>query len=285
MKNVALSDKQKFYVELILTTIVLTFVLVFTFFIFNKIFIKQEPTYLTNTISAFLGAFIAFIFIRFAEFLDKIFKRMAKHRDALLSLQKLGNEYLNTIGDNIFVIDDFTKIAKKRLGQTPPFIYFNELHEFIYDKQLIKGLTNLEIANDLFSFEASVEKMNSSIRATNRFYLVIRDALVSGSITSESYSQNVNNLLGKLNELKGFLKDLEDEDLVLMTKVRILIDEEQTFYTRVLNRVAKKELTQKQIDRMPKERKKLEMEIEETKKISRSRIDKVLKNQKGKKND
>lgn len=282
MSRALLTDRGKFYLELFLAIIILALGFVFAFFLFDKVFIKQDQNYLTNTISAFLGAFIAFIFIRFTEFLDKLFKRKTKHRDALISLEKLGNEYLNTISDNIFIIDEFTKIANEKSGQLPPFIYFNELHEFKYDKTIIKGLTNLEIINDQFSFEASVEKMNSSLRSTNRFYITIRDALVSGNIDPQTYFQNVSNLIEKLLELKAFLKNLENENLDLMTKVRILIHDEESFYTRVLRRILKKELTYDQKMRIPGERKKLEEEIKQTEEQSRARIDVVERNIKGK---
>ena|SRR3989344_4052336 len=281
MSRTTLTDRQKFYLELLIVILIFAFVFVFSAFFFDKIFVDRDTTYLTSTLSAFLGAFLAFIFVRIAAFFDKIFARKIKHRDSLVALETLCNEYQNLIGDDIFIIDDFVKIAEKNLKNKQPFIYFNVLHELHFDKKIVKGLGNLELINDHFSFEASVQKINGSISATNRFYKDIKDAFIGNKIDQATYFTNIEILISKLKELKIFLEDLEDQNKDLLTKVRILIQDELTFYTQVLSRLLKKELTDKQRNRIPKERAKLDKEIKEIQTTDRSRIDKLLGQSKG----
>jgi hypothetical protein len=130
-------------------------------------------------IAAFLGAFFAYLFTRLGTLADRLFTRRQTHRTGLVLIEKQGNEYQNYIGVNIFIINDYTKIAKRRLVSKNPFIYFNELHELPIDKEIYLKLGNIDMVNELFNLEASAKKINSSIRSLNRFMSLIQDAFIN----------------------------------------------------------------------------------------------------------
>ncbi len=237
-------------------------------------------------LSAFLGAFFAFLFTRFGTLADKLFTRKQKHRTALVGIEKQGNEYQNFIGDNLFVINDYVTIANKNIANEQPFLYFNELHELPIDKTLATKLGNLDMVNDLFSIEASVVKINSSIRSLNRFREMMEQAFINKNIDLATYLANIKILIAKLAEIAVFLNDLEEENKNLVAKARVLIHKgNKSFYIFLLGRIMKKKFTKRQLKKIPLELKKLNEEIEETKSTDRKRIDKLLELIEGSKND
>lgn len=228
-------------------------------------------------LSAFLGAFFAFLFTRFGTFADRLFARKQKHRTALVGIEKQGNEYQNFIGDNLFVVNDYVTIANKSVAEAQPFLYFNELHELPIDKTLATKLGNLDMINDLFDLEASVVKINSSIRSLNRFRETMEQAFINKNIELPAYLINVKSIITKHTEIAVFLNDLEKENKSLISKARVLIKaSDNSFYTFVLTRVMKKKFTKSQLKKIPAELAELNKEIAKTKSTDRKRIDKLL---------
>jgi hypothetical protein len=236
-------------------------------------------------LAAFLGAFFAYLFTRLGALADRLFARRQKHRTGLVLIEKQGNEYQNFIGDNLFVINDYTKIAKRRLAEKAPFLYFNELHELPIDKEVYLKLGNIDMVNELFNLEASVEKINSSVRSLNRFMSLIQDAFINKNIDLGTYFANVEVILFKFAEIAVFLNDLEKENKELIAKSRVLIrSNNSSLYVFLLGRVLKKKITEKERKQFPKELDKLEKEIEETKSNDLTRIAKLLELMKQEKN-
>ena len=228
-------------------------------------------------LSAFLGAFFAFLFTRFGTLADKLFIRKQKHRTALVGIEKQGNEYQNFIGDNLFIVNDYVTIANKNIVNKQPFLYFNELHELPIDRTLVTKLGNLDMVNELFSLEASVAKINGSIRSLNRFREMMEQAFINKNIDLATYLANIETFIAKLAEIAVFLNDLESENKNLIAKARVLIHRDnKSFYIFLLGRVMKKKFTKRQLKKVPSELEKLNKEIEETKSTDRKRIDKLL---------
>lgn len=229
-------------------------------------------------LGAFFGAFFAFAFTRLGTLRDRLFARKQKHRTALVGIEKQGNEYQNFIGDNLFVANDYITIAKECVSNNQSFLYFNELHELPIDKSLGLALGNIDLVNDLFSLEASVVKVNSSMRSLNKYIATMEQAFVNKNIHIGAYLTNVQSIMSKFAEIQIFLHDLETENKDLMARTRVLIKSgDRSFYTLLLGRVMRKKFTKRQLEQVPSELKKLNEEIDETKSTDRKRIDKLLK--------
>jgi len=257
--------------------LIFSFIFTFGVYIFKGIFIYQNFNYIDNATAAFMGAFFAFLFMRISDALTRIYERQVKHYNALVKLEHICNKYLNLISDNIFVIDDFIKITQQEAIQSnKPFIYFNVLHEFSIDKEITLNLINLELINEVFSFEVGIDKMNSSIGAVNRFYSDIKDAFLQKNIDFGTYKVNIQILIEKLKELKSFLLELEKENKQIAAKTRILI-KDKPILTRLVCFISKKRFTDEMKREIPKELKKLETEIEINKEKSKTKIKEVLK--------
>lgn len=83
---------------------------------------------LTQGFSAFAGAFFAFLFLRLAEFLSKIYQRQVKHYNSLVILETQLNELGGIIHDNIYLIPFF------RNAITSGNIYFSKLRQLPIDR-------------------------------------------------------------------------------------------------------------------------------------------------------
>ncbi len=270
------STKIKRLLVVVCVTIIFAFIFTFSIRFFDTLFLESSSKSFEIFIGGFAGAFFAFIFLRIGEAFTKIYERQNKHYNALVRLEHVCNRYLSVISNNVFVINDFTTLAKKALKENKPFIYFNVLHEFMLDEEIILSLSNLDLINDVFSFEMGIDKMNNSISATNRFYGEIKSAFIQKSINFETYKINVETLINKLSDLKAFLVDLEKENKEIVAKVRILMKDKPIF-TSLVHMFSKKGYPNDIEAKTIQEIKELDKEIEQVRAASQTRIDNILK--------
>lgn len=94
----------------ILFIILLAFIAVFSFDIFNKLFIAVDNKFAETASAAFLGAFLAFTFVRVGDFVKAFADRTAKHYNTLIRLQLTLNSLLGQLDDNIYIIETFETI-------------------------------------------------------------------------------------------------------------------------------------------------------------------------------
>ena len=228
-------------------------------------------------IGAFAGAFFAFLFVRIGDALTRFYDRQKKSYNGLVRLEYLCNEYLNLISDNIFVIDDFSKIATDSFAKNEPFIYMNTLHQFVVPKDILLDLANIDLINEVFSFYADVDKMDHSIDTVNRFYSEIKDAFVQQKIDYGTYKTNVLIGLAKMAELRKFLLGLDQETKRIGATAR-LMSKDKPFLTYLIHLSSREYISKKIKNRIPGEVKKLEAEIEATKSKSAAEIANIHKN-------
>lgn len=268
--------KIKKLLAVVCVAIIFAFIFIFSVGFFSNLFLGDSDKNFETLIGGFAGAFFAFLFLRTGEALTKIYERQNKHYNALITLERLCNRYLNVISNNIFVINDFTTLAKKALEENKPFIYFNVLHEFSLDEEITLNLLNLDLINDVFSFEMGIDKMDNSISTTNRFYSEIKSAFIQKSIDFETYKVNVHILVGKLSELKAFLVDLEKENKEIVARARILMKDKPLF-TSLIHILSKKKYPRGIENKTLQEIKELDKEIEQVRVANQTRINGVLK--------
>lgn len=261
-------------IEILLLAIVGAFFFVFAFQFFKDLFFTQSEVSAQFS-GAFMGALFAFLFVRLGDALTKVYERKLKHYNALVRLEQQLNTYLNRISDNLFVINDFITQSDEIIKKGKPVIYFNVLHEFAVDKEIGLELHNLDLINQLFSFEAGVEKMNHSIASTNRFHSDIKTAFIEKNIDFDTYKNNIGLMCGKVDELKRFLIGLEQECKELGAVTRLLMCD-KPFFTRLSHLFLKKRISERTRKEVPDEIERLESEISSTQKESKERIDSLL---------
>ena len=266
----------KNFISTALLLVIFAFIFAIGYFFFNQLFVKTDLEFANKMIGAFAGAFFAFLFVRIGDALTRLYDRQKKNYNGLVRLEYLCNEYLNQISDNVFVIDDFSKIATESMAKNEPFVYMNTLHEFIIPKDLLLDLANIDLINEVFSFYADTEKMNHSIATVNRFYSEIKDAFIQQKIDYATYKTNMTIGLAKMAELRKFLLGLDQETKTMAAMTRLL-SKDKPFLTYLIHLSSREYLSKGIKNKVPGEVKKLEAEIEATKTKSAAEIANIHK--------
>lgn len=221
--------------------------------------------------SAFAGAFFAFVFLRLAEFFSKIYQRQVRHYNALVILETKLNELGGIIHDNIYLIPFFRKAI------TSGNIYFSKLRELPIDRSHYAELHDIDLINDLFSFNYQLRKLNDDIDSLTDGYADIKNAYIQHHIQKQDYLVNAQISAEHLTALEAFLGDMEDRTVQLMAKVRLMSKKDVPLGTklaRLFIHTSGADLSKQEVS---KEATKLHKEIEETKTQSQKEIEEVIK--------
>jgi hypothetical protein len=92
--------------------------------------------------------------VRVSDFFKSYSDRTTKNHSALIKLEHALNGLLNTLDDNIFVIETFETIYKtytKKANQDHVFVWANRLHPVANLDELILELLNIDLINELFT--------------------------------------------------------------------------------------------------------------------------------------
>ncbi|HHT9127438.1 MAG TPA: hypothetical protein ACFYEE_01610 [Candidatus Wujingus californicus] len=227
------------YVYAISLGIVFGFVAYITAQVFHSLWDGTDAKPREMFFGAFVGAFFAFIFVRLGEALTRIYERKARHYNALIRLEHYFNYILNTLNENIFIIEHFRKVFSDEVidrGETP--LFASRLHDIPFSKEDVIDLANLTFANAVFNFNVKVAKMNNSMASTNRSYELFSSAFVDGKTNPDSYIANVKRHKERLSELQGFIEETKEDSIRLLARSRVL-SKNAPFLSRIICRVAR----------------------------------------------
>jgi hypothetical protein len=221
--------------------------------------------------SAFAGAFFAYLFTRIADFFDRVYKRQLKHYNSLVNLETQLNEIGGIINDDLYIIPDFIRTISSG------HVYFNNLRTLPIDKSHYANLYDLDLINLLFSYNYDLRKINDDLETITRGYDKIESAFTQKNISPSEYVFNCKNLSLNLKLIEIFLTKLQDKTTQLLARVRIESKNDLPLATqlqRFFIKTSGSTITKVELD---KEIKKLNKEIDNTKKTSRTEIDNILK--------
>lgn len=226
---------------------------------------------LIQAFSAFTGAFFAFLFLRLAEFFSKIYERQVRHFNSLIILETQLNELMGIISDNIYLIPFF------KTSITSGNIYFSKLRFMPVDKSHYGNLHDLELINDLFSYNYQLRKLNDDLESLTDGYSDIKNAYIQHNIQKQDYLINAQISAEMLITLEIFLKDMEKHTIQLMAKVRLMSKRDAPLGTRIARLFIHTSGSKLKKNEIENEVKILRKEIEEIKRSSKMEIDNALK--------
>lgn len=221
--------------------------------------------------SAFAGAFFAFLFLRLAEFLTKLYQREVKHYNSLVLLETQLNETGGIVHDNLYILPNFIRVI------TSGNIYFNNLHPITIDKSHYDSLYDLDLLNELFTYYYQARKLNDDMATASSGYQDIKNALIQKNISPQDYIVNAKLMATNLKQIEIFLNEFQNSTVDLLAKIRVQMKFDIPLGTRLqsfLIRPSGKKIKKAEIK---KEKEKLMKEIEETKTKSQKEIDEILK--------
>lgn len=262
----------------LLFIIILAFVAVFSADVFNKLFIQVDSKFSETASAAFLGAFLAFLFVRIGDFFKAYSDRVSKNHSALIKLEHNLNSLLGTLDDNIYVIETFESLYAKNINktnQTHVFVWANKLHPVRLIDELILDLLNIDLVNELFSLNTHLRKFNDSAETINGAYIEAKDALISGKIDADNYINNLHRIHNDLVDIKNFISSYIKETTESLSAIRVLA-KKRPLMGYVLRRVTGHKYSSNFESKRLKELSKLEGEMKEIKQSSGKKIESVL---------
>lgn len=185
-------------------------------------------------VSAFSGAFFAYLFVRFGDALKKVYDRKEANHTALFKLQHYFNDCLSTTSDNVFIVDNCVNVfTNARMASEEVPIYMNSFHQYQINKDLVVQLTNVEYLNEVFSLNVSLRKTNDSLATLDSTYSQLRDSYFAKTIDVKTYKANALRYRDRCIEIKGFLMQTKD-DLIRLLAVANILMQDRPFLARVI---------------------------------------------------
>ena len=258
------------YLVIIFVTILISFVAFWAVQIFIYTF-SSDREFIFNGIDAFLGAFLAFLFIRIGDFLTKIYDREVKHYNALVFLNTELNSIMGIISSNLFILPKFKSTIVN--GN----IYWGRINVLPITKDLLHQLYDIELINDVFRYINHVETINDDINNITGGYIDLKNALIDRKINTEHYIANADLINKNLTLIEAFLKAHLDETIKLTAKLRLAQERDKPLASRLLEKiigVKKKEFTKKELS---EEEKQIRKEIAKVTEEGNKRISGTLK--------
>jgi len=262
----------------ILFLVILAYLTVFGAGILNLLFVEANEKFAESASGAFLGAFLAFVFVRTGDFFKAYSDRVTKNHTTLVRLEHALNGLLTTLDDNIFVIETFEGIYDKYKsgdGQKHAFVWANKLHPVATTHQLLPDLLNIDLVNELFHLNVGLRKLNESMETINGAYAESKEALISERIDIENYMTNVTRIRDDLLVMKKFLENAMEETVQSLAAIRILA-KKRPLISYALLRLAGHKYSECFEDKRIDEVRQLKAEMEQIRAVSKKRIDKVV---------
>lgn len=258
---------------IIVSAIIFAFVFKFAYYFVHKIFFEQSPDYISDGVGAFMGAFFAFLFLRLADGLTKIYERKIKHYNALVELDFVLNKNRQEIANNLFIIKQTrTNLAESRrinsIVENP-----QGLRDISTREELLLKLFGKDIINAVFSYFVGVETINKDLQTTEKFYRNIIDKSLTHNNPSV-YINNITELEKHFGVLQKFLNDLMKKTNNVLARVRIDL-RRKTLFTKVLSFVMRGHGKASEIE-IAKEEKIIEAQVEEIRKESQEENERIL---------
>ena len=235
----------------------------------NKTVILTSQT-LSNGIIAFFGAFFAFLFVKFSDWLSSIRKSNTNHFNALVKIERLLNRIVSRLDKNKLLLqDDISALRSSKM------LVFN-LHLIPFSYELTDELKNIDFVNDYFAFIVDIETLNGDLNTMVSMYDEIKSSYINKSVSPETYKDNVAFAIMSVSELIKFMEHFQSEATKLLAKARILLKERKRrifmigappkrHYGKTFEKYVEEEIAV------------LEKEIELTKRKSQEEIERIRK--------
>lgn len=185
--------------------------------------VAAAPQGLLLVAGPFFGAFFAFMFVRVGDAIKRYYDRRFKNHDCLVHLEHYLNDVASRIDDNIYLADGFINVVAPSVIEGGIIkASGNRLTSIPFDRELLLGLTNLDLINDLFAFQVNVRKVNDSAETLARQYDRAISYLAGSNKDVIEYRLNAERALEGMRFLRVGLSQAYDEALVLLAKIRLL---------------------------------------------------------------
>jgi len=264
---------------LLLVVVIVAFLFVFLVQIFGRLFFVPDDNLQDSAVGAFFGAFLAFVFVRIGDFFKAYSDRVEKGYSALVKIQHAVNGLLPVLDDNIHTVETFEKLFNDHIvDKTPPspFVWANRIRTYERLKEFQLDLLNLDVVNDLVSFDTSLRKLNDDAETINSGYVEFKDAFISRVIDEENYLENLARHRTSLHLIRAFTVRAIEDAIRLQATTRLLVKKRRTILGYLIQASSSKHYPKSFEAELDLEVERLKTEIESVQKASKAEIDKTM---------
>ncbi len=141
---------------------------------------------------------------------------------------------------------------------------------------MVLGLTNLDFANELFSLNVDMRKLNGSMATIDRSYGDVKAALIAKNINRNIYVANVRHSWIRYVEVREFLVELKVTLIKLMATAKVL-SRQAAFMVQAIRGLARSRYSRNFPALRAKEMEKATAEIKSNAQSSRARSEEVVR--------
>lgn len=220
-------------------------------------------------IIAFFGAFFAFIFVKFGEWTTIVKKRNKNHFTSLMKIERLLNRISDRLEVNIQVFGEKLDALKSM-----KFLIWGS-HDIPFDNELADDLKNIDFINEYFSFSLDIERMKNDFVTIKNMHEENKGLFVNEKISPEAYKDNVLFYIGEMETIIKFMKAYQEKTIQLLAKTRLLQKEKERNWTFLFGVFPKKHYVKNFDEKVEKELKVLNKEIDEVRRKSKEEKNKI----------
>ncbi|MFH1197017.1 MAG: hypothetical protein V1720_15070 [bacterium] len=184
-------------------------------------------------VSAFAGAFFAFLFLRFADRAKEKRTKRKENAKALCRIELICNENYNFLNDSVYSIDQILKVFKEARERKQSPYSENRLDMLTNDKKILLDLLNNNFVNDYFSYTIMIEKHNNDVESINHFHEAMKMARLTGQITPENYMDNMARFEDNIKIFKNLVFDSMNMTEEIIAKCRVLLKDEASLFRKI----------------------------------------------------
>lgn len=231
--------------------------------------ILGDPNVREQFWGSFFAALFALLTFAITQAISATRRRNRDHYNFLVKLENKLNHHLAHIFPIIYIIEGVQETTKK--GN----VSFNNLDALTIEPVGdLYDLLDIDLINALFSYDRGLEALNSDLANLNDTYSEFRSALITKQISMTEFKVILPNLPDDLGHLaRSWEEHLENIiDLLVQTRLMMNRDERKLRGINWLLTRRLKPLAQRDIN---SEKKKLMQEMEEVRRQSQRRIEKL----------
>lgn len=262
-------------VTILASIIIFAVIFVFFFKFLDNIFFNQNEQLVSSGISAFAGAFFAFLFLRLGEGLTKIYARHLKYYNALVKLEFLLNRNFNSISHNKSIINDFRNIISDTKNLRKIIVNPRHFKAFLSIDEILFSLIGQKTINNFFSYNFDISKLNEDFATINRWYADLAKLSIDTKDV-DTYIHNLDYLEKHANALDKFLNKLDDRTKQRAAEVRVLIQSHKPVFTKFMFLLLPSKEPKNFEKKVKKEKKLLIEEMQKTYEENKKEIEDIL---------
>lgn len=196
---------------------------------------------LSDMTAAFWGAFFAFVFGLLSLLLIKRWERFTLHRNAVVKLEYLLNEYIDRVGVNKNLLQSSQEFLKRDA------LTYNRFLDLKIDEDLDFEFENLSLINNYFRFKLGVVRINEDLQSFNYTLTRFEEVLIHGqSLHEENLSRTADSMKNSIAILSAF--EEETKRMLAFSRVHLRKIKNWNLFTFSLMRGWKIYITVEEID-------------------------------------